>query len=468
MPVFMHTFSEHNRHYVFDANTNSILPISPQQWPVMCAIEKGEINDEAKALLERYREKGYFLDVDIQEIKHPDTDMMPYYLTRKLQKLTLQVTQNCNLRCSYCVYGGMYETRPHAKKTMSFETAKRAIDYVLANSIDTKSLNFGFYGGEPLLEMELIEKCIAYINEKGRNREITFTITTNGTLLTTDIYEKLVSYNFDITISLDGPQPVHDSARVYADGHGSFDDIVRNVHAIKEKFPEAQKKLRFLAVVNPEINESCVEQLYTMDEIFPEYGVNMNFVSTTYASETITYSEELLDTHTQEQAKLFLYMLGKIDRSKVSLIILGNIPSYHNDHELLRHKNIIRTSMHPGGPCLAGVDRLFVTVDGTFYPCERVSETSDTMNIGNVYEGISLEKANAINNIGTTTAEECKKCWAIFHCKMCAAFSDDLNGFSREMRLNQCSASRNTVESTLKTICFLKVHGYDFEKEIKT
>ena len=462
MPL-IRTFEDLGRKYVFDANSNTILPLAEDQWPLVREIERGVVSGEAQELLESFNQQGYFLEAAIHKIEHPETSAMKYHLTRKIKKLTLQVTQNCNLRCDYCVYSGVYETRAHSAKSMSLEVAKKAIDYVLANSVDEKSLNFGFYGGEPLLELDLIETCISYVRSVSGSKELTFTLTTNGTLLTCEAYERLVGLGVDVAISLDGPRDVHDSARKYPDGRGSFDDIIRNLSKIQAKHPDAKDKLRFMAVVNPEVSDSCLENLYTMDDIFPEYGINMAFVNDLYIDKPMVYSGELLSKQNQERTKLLLFMLGKLGSDKVSRLVIGGRGAIELKYEQLRRIKKLPPICHPGGPCLAGAHRLFVNVDGVFYPCERVSEASEVMKIGDVDSGVSVEKANVINNIGKTTAEECKKCWAILHCAMCGAFSDDFAEFSRGKRLSQCANSKLVVEEAFKDVCFLKSRGYNFE-----
>jgi len=466
MLALIHTFNSLGKDYVFDANANSVLMLEEHQVSLVKEIEQEKPSDEAFQLLEEFRLQGYFNPPEIKEIKHPQTDAMEYHLTRNIQKLTLQVTQGCNLRCSYCAYSGDYNTRGHASKRMSFETAKKAIDYVMEHSIDAKMVSFGFYGGEPLLELELIYKCIDYINELKGEKDITFTLTTNGTLLTCEVYEGLIAKGVSILISLDGPKQLHDSYRVYPDGRGSFDDIVANINKIREKYVDANEKLRFITVVNPEMDDSCVEKLYTMDEVFPQYSSSMSFVSENYTDKKVAYSQELWSTHKFEQTKLFLYMLGKLDISKVSRLIIGSTGEFIEKYKYLRRIERLPAKCHPGGPCLAGVHRLFVSADGVFYPCERVSETSEMMKIGNIYDGIDVDKANAINNIGKTTADACKKCWAISHCTMCAANSDTLKEFSKEKRLKSCAGSKFTVVELIKDICFLKDYGYDFESNI--
>jgi uncharacterized protein len=463
MPPLIHTFEMLGNKYVFDANTNAILPLDKQQWLLMRQVEDNCMSDEAKELLERFQKQNYLIPPDIQEIRHPDSGNLQYHLTRKLEKLTLQVTQNCNLRCSYCAYSDMYFNRTHAPLNMKFETAAKAIDYVMCNSIDTTKLDIGFYGGEPLLEMELIEKCIKYASEKCKGKELSFTITTNGTLLTPEIYEYLIDNEVSIMVSLDGPKSNHDASRVFPDGEGSFDIIICNLQAIQNKYPDSGTKISLLAVASTEMVDSCVPKFFSMDEVFSDFSVNLSFLSDTYIDHEIIYGDEFNNHYTRERTKILLYMLGKIDEEQVSRLLRVTAHREREDYEKFRKIPKLPSVCHPGGPCLAGAQRLFVDVNGVFYPCERVSEKSDMMRIGDVFNGIDIEKANAIINIGTTTGDECKQCWAILNCLMCAAFSDDLTSFSSIKRLSKCASSKQRATEKFKDICFLKENGYNFE-----
>ena len=463
MTPLIYTFNVFDNFYVFDANANSILKFEKEQWEIVKEIEQGIISEVGQSMICDLQKNNYFVTPNIREIKHPETDVSDYHLNRKIAKLTLQVTQRCNLRCSYCSYSGIYQNRTHEAKTMSYELAKKAIDYVLERTVDEREVNFGFYGGEPLLELDLIDKCMSYIHEKGGSKNLTFTITTNGTLLTPDIYERLVNHDFSIVVSLDGPQGIHDATRKYPDGRGSFDDIMMNLKEINKKYSDARKRISFNAVVSPDAKESCLEELFKMEDILPYYGVNMSFVSDIYIDKSIKYDTEFSAKYTMERAKLLLYMLGRLDKSKVSRLMIQNEERIRMDYRRFRRIEKLPEIIHPGGPCLAGAHRLFINVDGDFFPCERVSETSEVMKIGNIDTGIDVGKANIINNIGKITEEECKNCWAILTCGMCAAHADDLQQLSKEKRLERCEDLRRDVADMLKDICFLKLRGYDFE-----
>ena len=116
---------------------------------------------------------------------------------------------------------------------MDFETAKKAIDFYLKRSEKADQLALSFYGGEPLLEFELIKKCVSYILQRKGDKKILFTMTTNGTLMTEDVIEFLVKYEFNLMISLDGDKKSHDINRRFKTGKGSFDIILENLSRLK-------------------------------------------------------------------------------------------------------------------------------------------------------------------------------------------------------------------------------------------
>lgn len=150
-------FTTPNGFYVYDRNKNSILQITQYEYINLVKFKHSELSQDVNRIVEEFQKQGYLLSHEIKEIKHSATDSMVDYFERKIEKITLQVTQNCNLRCDYCVYSGSYPNRVHGNRVMSFDTAKKCIDYLFSNSSEKKSVNIGFYGGEPLLEFDLIK-----------------------------------------------------------------------------------------------------------------------------------------------------------------------------------------------------------------------------------------------------------------------------------------------------------------------
>jgi len=113
----------------------------------------------------------------------------------------------------------------------------------------------------------------------------------------------------------------------------------------------------------------------------------------------------------------------------------------------------------PGGPCIPGGQRLFISADGDFYPCERVSETSEAMQIGNLNNGFDIAKAKNVLNIGQLTEEDCKNCWAIRHCQICVKHCDNNGSLCADFKRSQCEQIKDQVELQLKDYLFLKDFG---------
>ena len=161
-------------------------------------------------------------------------------LENKVENVTLEVTEKCNLRCKYCIYHPSHpEYRAFGHENMKWDVAKKAIDF-FKKSIPKmqKNRHIGFYGGEPLLEIELIKKAVSYAKEVFGEKKVNFNMTTNATLLNMDIADFLVQNDFNITISLDGPRNIHNKNRIFANSNkGTFDLIMENIALIREKYP---------------------------------------------------------------------------------------------------------------------------------------------------------------------------------------------------------------------------------------
>ena len=242
-------FSTLKNKYMYVRNINSIVRISEAEYEELQEMEKKEMEDSP--VINKYIKLGVFLDNPVKIIEHPATDTLEFQANYMCQHLMLQVTQQCNLRCEYCAYSGMYDNRVHSNKRMTFALAKRSIDFFIDHSRESKRVTFGFYGGEPLLEFSLIKQCIEYIENQMEGKEIHYAITTNGTLLNDEIGEYFAKHNISLAISLDGSKKEHDLHRKFRNGKGSFDVIMNNIKRIKERYPEYGKNIVFVPVVTP-------------------------------------------------------------------------------------------------------------------------------------------------------------------------------------------------------------------------
>lgn len=166
---FIHAFITCDGKYFYDVNKNEIVEISEEIFEILDKCEQTNALDdrfysniEIKSLINR----GYLRSEKVMVSKHPDLDYIQVFLQNHLDTLLLQVSQGCNLRYEYCIYYGEYNNRTHQNKMMSWNTAKRTIDFIVERSADCKTLYFGFYGGEPLCNFSLIKRCIEYIKRE--------------------------------------------------------------------------------------------------------------------------------------------------------------------------------------------------------------------------------------------------------------------------------------------------------------
>ena len=264
-------------------------------------------------------------------------------------------------------------------------------------------------------------------------------------------------------ISLDGPSEIHNKNRVYSyEDKGTFEKVMENLEMIKEKFPNYLSTcVSFNAVLDPENDFGCVNDFFTDFETAKETNLISSQIATYYKKEDIEVPESYVSKLRYEYFKLFLSKIGYLDKKYTSKLVwryYGQIIDRYNRLEIMPE---LPDKIHHGGPCVPGVQRLFMDADGNFYPCERVSETSSQMRIGNVNTGFDVDKIESLLNIGTISEEKCINCWALRFCSLCAAVADEQDNLSMEKKVSNCSLVRNSAENLLKDICTLREFGDD-------
>ncbi len=464
---FVFAFSTLNSKYMYDGTSNSIFKITPNLYDYLCKKENFS-EDKAITELNNLKKHGFTSSGEIEEITHPLSPVLPRILEESVQSITLQVTQQCNLRCKYCVYSGTYDSRSHSSQRMSYELAKKGVDFVIAKSTAQKEINIAFYGGEPLLEFSLIKKIVTYIKDTFPSKKISFSITTNGTLFNDEINSFLQENKFLILVSLDGPKEIHDQNRIFhINGKGTFDTIIQNINHIKQNYSELFKKISFNAVIDPKLNPTCANHFFLNSKFFDDTYVSASLISPEFKKEKVEIPDEFIAQDEAETFKILLCKLGRIKETKISKITQEKFALIKTQMFDLRKKTLgFSKSVHPSGPCVPGARKLFLSTTGDFYPCERVSESSKNTCIGNIENGFDLKKIDTLLNIGRLTAEECKKCWAIRLCTHCVAVADDTKKLSREKKLEHCAEVFQSAHSLLSNYITLKEYGYNFDNEI--
>lgn len=447
------TFECGNEFFVYDRNCNKILSISKQEYDSL----NNPKSLEREKVLSKYQDRGFLKDSNLKEIEHPASAVLAEFEDKHIHEMILQVTQDCNLRCSYCYYvNERYRQRHHSHIKMEFSLAKRAMDYFMEHSSDEKEIVLGFYGGEPLLCFDLIKKCVEYMELNVQGRKVRFVLTTNGTLLTNEKIEYFIEHDISILISLDGSKESHDYNRKFADGTGSFDIIINKIKNLKENYPDYFKTVLFNTVISPEMDMNKIRKYYEADEVLKDAQIMSGTIQEFYASEPPRYDDKLFIDSCYGQLKAILFCAGRLKEEDLSILHRGYIGNYKKMLQSLQSEFVLPPKFHHGGPCIAGSKRLFVDISGRLFPCEHVSEESAIMEIGSIDKGIIIEKIDDLINVGKITEKECLNCWALVQCRICAAWADDLSTLNRNKKLSVCPKYRESVLEDMKTICMLK------------
>ena len=441
--------------YFYEVNRNEIVAVNDDLFECIkkaLSSEDGNLLDVPENVMAQYkelRECGYLSSNHVQEVIHPATESLPELLDRGLEKITLQVTQGCNLRCKYCIYSenSNHEQRSHSSNTMSLETAKKAILFYREHSRDKDRAIIGFYGGEPLLAFHMIVESVKYAEEVFGGVDISFNITTNATLLTDEIIDFLLDHHFKLTFSLDGPKEVQDKNRIFANGSGSYDMVMRNINRIYEKDPEALKGALVSMVIDQEQGYRDILPLFdepalkNLDLVF-----TMVEEDSTIKMPSPQYSEEF----NYEMFVAFVDRIrgsAEVSEDKYNKLMVETIKAV--DKELDSFARIVLTpSTAPSGPCIPGKLKLFIDCFGNFYPCEKVDENEGAV-IGTVDTGFDIEKVSKVLNVGSIGADDCKSCWAFSLCNICVKRSSENKSLSLERRRKSCQETRSSAYGSI-------------------
>ena len=454
--------------YVYDMNTNGILKISKEQYDALCSYIKG--NASGSAVLDEFREKGLLLEPQIERIEHPASQLLDYQMKRCVSSVTFQMSQNCNLRCVYCPFSGndIYTNRLRSSKDIDWQTVKNGIDFLIANSADADKLNITFYGGEPLLAKKLVINAIEYATKSISGKKITFGMTTNGTLLDNEFLEKVADVDLAIMVSMDGPKEIQDENRFYGDGSGSFDDLYQNIVNLRNNFPSLYEKLTFNTVINVGSDYKKIFNFFRESpDLFARSKVRFSELSQNYTDIPIQYDEVYRAERNYDTLKAYLSLLGYLDRDLISNF-REEVEGVFSYPLMFGSKKVTPSVTHPAGTCIPGLKKLFIDVDGIFYPCERVDETSTLMQIGNLDTGFDIEKVLKVLNVGAATEESCKKCWAFHCCTICPVSADNGKNdhYLQKYKLSKCSGVKDSALGMLKNYTMLKELKFQFDEEL--
>lgn len=456
---FIKLFSTINSNYFYDVNKNEIMAVNDDTWLILNqvmtngeSLKDYEMNKSEYSEINSLIQKGYLSGNRVKEIEHSNCGNIETTLERRMQKITLQLTQNCNFRCSYCHYtSNDGSQRKHSNKKMSLEMAKDAILFLKDHSMDSPEVYIGFYGGEPLLEFEMMKEIVCFAEDTFFGKKINYTITTNSVLLSDEIIEFFIKHQISVVISLDGPKEINDCNRVFAgSGQGTFDAIIKKVKYIYDKYPKFYKELSINMVMNPEHDFERIHSIFKDYPFLKKINIMSTVIDDVGALKKNSYSENYSKEVAYQEFLAYLSVMHRLPASKLYPTTARKVVGIQEIGKHFKERERLPEKAAPGGPCNPGEVRLMVTAEGDFIVCERVNEISDCMVIGNLKSGIDLNKVKALLNVAKVTEEKCIGCWAFSGCNLCAKYADQNGRLAKEARLKHCNRSRNNFLNILK------------------
>lgn len=197
-----------------------------------------------------------------------------------------------------------------------------------------------------------------------------------------------------------------------------------------------------------------------------DFYIQANLISEYYRKDEVATDEEYREKFSYEIFKMYLQKLGRLENGSVSKLVSHGFHSLKEIHDKTKMPSSLTIKRdHHSGPCVPGIQRLFVDVEGNLYPCERVSEASKAVRMGHIDTGFDIDKARALLNIGKLTEKECKQCWAFRFCSACAVQADNLEELSAEKKLQNCALIRGHIDNMMRDYCVMRDLGCNFDKE---
>lgn len=411
-------------------------------------------------------------------ISHLSAEDVKYSLANSLQ-VTFEVTDACNLDCTYCAYGPLYQAYgKHGKRRLSEKSALNLLDYLYTfwlseyNTSYRQTVYISFYGGEPLLNMPLIRTIVDYVEGMDlESRSFTFSMTTNALLLYRYI-DFCVDHDIRLLISLDGDE--HQSSyRVDKQGRGAFKRVVETVDHIRDTYPDYfRSNVSFNSVLHDRNSVKDITDFFRQryDKI-PSIGELNNSGIRPKMMEIYRrmYRSKLGSVSEQDDTPVREEMLNDDPAyHSATLYLMNNSPYAFKDYNELIYGKEEKRPKFPSGTCIPFSRKVYVTVDGSILPCERISpryslgRVTDT-SVELVFEDIAAKYNALYDKLGRC----CSRCYHRENCSQCMFYIDDIATCSEV----HCPAALGKEEEKYyeaSQLLFLRDHPEAYERIMST
>ncbi|MBO7221910.1 MAG: thioether cross-link-forming SCIFF peptide maturase [Clostridia bacterium] len=447
----IHQFKQAGLAIVVDVFSGSIHLVDDVAYDIVALYESNTKDQIVTSLAEKYSSTGVSQEEiaecydeitwlkDEGKLFSPDTfSSIATSLKDKtsgvVKALCLHVAHTCNLNCSYCFASqGKYAGE---RAIMSEEVGKRALDFLIENSGTRHNLEVDFFGGEPLMNLDVVKSLVAYAREREKEcgKNFRFTLTTNGVLIDDDLIDFANREMSNVVLSLDGRKEIHDRFRVDYAGKGSFDKIVPKF----QKLVEARGgKDYYMRGTFTHANPDFVNDIRTMLDLgFNELSMEPVVCAPDDPSALTDEDLEIVMKQYEELASLML------ERRKAG----KPFTFYHYMIDL------------SGGPCIfkrvsgcgSGTEYMAVTPWGDLYPCHQFVG-DEKFKLGDIYNGVTnTDLQGQFKKCNVYAHPECKDCWAKLYCSGgCAANAYHATGEITGIYESGCKLFRKRMECAI-------------------
>ncbi|WP_276881519.1 thioether cross-link-forming SCIFF peptide maturase [Anaerococcus tetradius] len=453
----IHQYKAKGFNIVLDIYSGSVHAVDDVTYEIIKDYENKEKNEIEKSIKEKYKLDSDQFEEAYKEVKDLADEALLFTddiyeglsidITKKpttIKALCLNVAHTCNLSCEYCFAKGGKYSGPDA--IMSKEIARSAIDFLLENSGSHYNLDIDFFGGEPLLNFDVVKDTVAYAKSKEEEykKHFNFTLTTNGLLLDDEVIDYLNENMKNVVLSLDGRKEKHDQFRKTLNGKGSYDAVVPKFQNFVKKRGDKEYYMRGTFTANnldfTKDLQNYIDLGFTRTSLEPVVGKQ---------DEAYALNDEHLEKIYSEYEKLADMLMEKIDKNEEFIF-------YHYMIDLENgpcvHKRI--------SGCGSGTEYMAVTPTGELYPCHQFVGNPDFV-IGNLKDGIvNKDLVNEFKTCNCYSKEECRACWANMYCSGgCAANSYNATGDINNVYDYSCKLFKKRIEMAIA------VKIYEYMKE---
>ena len=443
--MMVHQYKNNGYNIVLDVNSGSVHVVDEIVYDMIPMYENMSLEEISAKLADKYsaddikeayeeitelKEAGSLFTEDIYE------NYIDSFKNRQpvVKALCLHIAHDCNLACQYCfAEEGEYHGR---RALMSFEVGKKALDFLVANSGSRRNLEVDFFGGEPLMNWEVVKQLVEYGRsiEEANNKKFRFTLTTNGVLLNDDILDFVNKEMGNIVLSTDGRKEVHDRMRPFRNGKGSYDLIMPKFKKVADSRNQTNYYVRgTFTHYNLDFSNDVLS--------LADQGFKQISVEPVVASPEDAYALRTEDLHQifEEYDKLAVEMIKREKEGR-------GFNFFHFMIDLT------------GGPCVykrlsgcgSGTEYLAVTPWGDLYPCHQFVGNEDFL-LGNVDDGIVRKNiCEEFKQCNVYSKPKCKDCFAKLFCSGgCAANSYNFHGNINDSYEVGCEMERKRVECAI-------------------